>query len=205
MAADVSSPWLSAESRRKQQEVKRDAVMAVAAATFGAKGYKGTRIDDIATALNVTKPTIYYYFRTKDALFMACVDRAVDLMHERMEQVPEEASAIDQVKAFLRNYIEFMTDDIGRCLVIVSELDLGPKARKHLHGAKRDVHAILHAMIEAGMKQGVFTKRDANIVTVTIFGALNAVAHWHKPSERPSAKDVNATIGDLLVDGLRER
>ena len=40
---------------------------------FQDKGYEGTKMDDIATRLGVTKPAIYRYLRDKDELYFAAV------------------------------------------------------------------------------------------------------------------------------------
>jgi AcrR family transcriptional regulator len=202
---DLQSPWLPKDARQKHQNLKRDAVLAAAARTFGERGFSATRIDDIAEGLNVTKPTIYYYYRTKEALFLACIDSAVEELKQTMGQLKTNASADERVAAFLGEYVLLMTKDLGKCLVNISEFDLKPKASKRLQSAKREVDAMLHAMVEEGMKKGAFEKRDPTVTTFTLFGAANAVARWHKPGGRLAADTLVATIRDLLIRGLLKR
>jgi AcrR family transcriptional regulator len=40
---------------------------------FAARGYRGAAMDDIARSAGVTKPMVYAYFDSKEALFRACV------------------------------------------------------------------------------------------------------------------------------------
>ena len=50
----------------EQQELKRRAVLDVAARLFSTVGYKKTSLDDIAAELDLTKPALYYYARNKE-------------------------------------------------------------------------------------------------------------------------------------------
>jgi AcrR family transcriptional regulator len=59
--AAESSPWPVRRVRRHDRHVKREAVIRAAARAFNKRGYHNTSIDEIAAALNVTKPTIYYF------------------------------------------------------------------------------------------------------------------------------------------------
>src|SRR3954471_21474549 len=51
------SPWRASRERQHDREVKREAVIRAAAHAFNLKGYHNTSLDDIAAALEVTKPT----------------------------------------------------------------------------------------------------------------------------------------------------
>src|SRR5215472_5763282 len=63
------SPW---RARRRDREVKSEAVIRTAARAFNRKGYLNTSLNDIATALEVTKPTVYYYVTNKEHLLFQC-------------------------------------------------------------------------------------------------------------------------------------
>ena len=43
-----------------------------AARAFKERGFHNTSLDDIAAALDVTKPTIYYYVANKEQLLFEC-------------------------------------------------------------------------------------------------------------------------------------
>jgi AcrR family transcriptional regulator len=45
---------------------------------FSEFGYAGTRMTDVAAAIGVTKPIVYRYFESKQALFEALVRRSLD-------------------------------------------------------------------------------------------------------------------------------
>src|SRR5437763_15175228 len=70
--APGASPWRASRERRRDRELKREAVIRAAAHAFNRKGYHNTSLDDIAAALEVTKPTVYYYVTSKEQLLFQC-------------------------------------------------------------------------------------------------------------------------------------
>src|SRR5271168_1406261 len=72
-ASTDSSPWPVRSPRQRTRDVKREAVIRAAARAFSERGYHNTSIDEIAAALNVTKPTIYYYVANKEQLLLECI------------------------------------------------------------------------------------------------------------------------------------
>ena len=66
------SPGRAAVAAARTTSIKRDAVIRAAARAFNERGYHNTSLDDIAAALGVTKPTVYYYVANKEQLLFEC-------------------------------------------------------------------------------------------------------------------------------------
>jgi AcrR family transcriptional regulator len=54
---------------------RRDLILRVAGARFARDGYATTRLDDIAADAGVTKPVVYRHFASKQALYLALLER----------------------------------------------------------------------------------------------------------------------------------
>src|ERR1700722_19779077 len=65
------SPWRGRQGA-EARDSKRDAVILAAARAFNNHGYHNTSLDDIASELEVTKPTLYYYVKNKQQLLFEC-------------------------------------------------------------------------------------------------------------------------------------
>src|SRR6202047_2544195 len=72
------SPFRASRERRRDRELKRDAVIRAAAREFNRRGYHNTSLDDIAARLEVTKPTVYYYVTSKEQLLFQCFVAGVE-------------------------------------------------------------------------------------------------------------------------------
>src|SRR5258706_14098857 len=59
--------------RRADRSSTRERVIQAADHLWGLNGARGASLDDIAREASVTKPTVYYYFPDKSALFTAVV------------------------------------------------------------------------------------------------------------------------------------
>src|SRR5215472_17943922 len=81
-----ASPWRASRERQHDREVKREAVIRAAAHAFNLKGYHNTSLDDIAAALEVTKPTVYYYVTNKEQLLFECFVAGVEQIREAFRE-----------------------------------------------------------------------------------------------------------------------
>jgi AcrR family transcriptional regulator len=82
-------------------------ILEVAMAEFAEKGLAGARIDEIAAATQTSKRMIYYYFESKEGLYLAVLEESYRRMREiesqqHLEDLPPEAA--------LRRLVEFTFD-----------------------------------------------------------------------------------------------
>src|SRR5205085_944906 len=101
------SPWRASSERLRARELRREAVIRAAAREFNRKGYHNTSLDDIATALEVTKPTVYYYVTSKEQLLFECFVAGVAQIRAAFRSARQlEAPARERLSAVLRHYGE---------------------------------------------------------------------------------------------------
>src|SRR5438046_3204946 len=67
--------------------VSADRILAAAAGEFAARGFAGARVDHIARRARVNKAMIYYYFRSKEALYRILLRRTFTEVASRMQGV----------------------------------------------------------------------------------------------------------------------
>ncbi|WP_241961131.1 TetR/AcrR family transcriptional regulator [Salinibacterium hongtaonis] len=74
--ATLATTEATPDARRRDPERTREDILTVATAEFAAEGYTGARIDDIAARTRTTKRMIYYYFGSKEGLYLAVMENA---------------------------------------------------------------------------------------------------------------------------------
>src|ERR1700748_1980691 len=75
---------------------------------FANRGYAGTSVQDITGDAKVTKPTLYYYFASKEGLFQALVDQAMDERLQLIRQAaPSEKATVDQLIDVIQTLTDF--------------------------------------------------------------------------------------------------
>jgi TetR/AcrR family transcriptional regulator len=146
------------EPVRDAERTKR-ALLDAAEVEFAAKGLAGARVDVIAEEASANKRMLYYYFGSKEALYMAVLERAYGAMREREREL--NFTNLEPLEA-IRTLVEFKFDYYVANPRIIPLL-----AAENMNGGKylkrsrrlRDMHLSLIDMIRkvlaAGERQGV--------------------------------------------------
>lgn len=97
----------AAPARRRDREKTRQEILEVAFAEFAEKGFSGGNTDVIAQGAGVTKRLIFYYFGSKEGLFISVLEMA----YERIRK-SEENLHLDQLspREAIRRLVEFTFD-----------------------------------------------------------------------------------------------
>lgn len=148
-------------SRSERRKANTSAsILDAAEMLFRRGGYQATTIDEIAEKADVSVGSVYVHFENKVGLYLALVERALDLNEAAMARVGELglASPLERVFAAGDAYLKFHLEHPGAFQMIALRA-LGPSSGLHevetriadrvykLVGA---VEADLRAAIEAG-------------------------------------------------------
>src|SRR3954454_24367851 len=77
--------------RRRDPARTQTEILDVATREFAERGYSGARVDEIAALTRTTKRMIYYYFESKERLFVAALRRA----YARIRALEQEVEVDD--------------------------------------------------------------------------------------------------------------
>lgn len=200
------SPWLKAADREKERLEKRDALLGAAVRSFNERGFHATSLDDVAASLNVTKPTIYYYFANKDEILFECVRLGLEGIREIAAAVESSGgSGLDRLKALMRGYAVIMTKDFGMCVTRTADHELSAESRAKFRALKREIDQTVRQVVEEGIADGSIASGDSRLMTFTLSGALNWVARWYEPTGSLTAEQIADATVETLVRGLAPR
>jgi AcrR family transcriptional regulator len=206
MAPTQTSPWKSADDRLREREIKREAVLRAAARAFSERGFHNTALEDVARDLKVTKPTVYYYGESKEALLTACYRRALDTLDDvTLAAGPETASARDRLRVLIIAYAEAILSIYGRCLTRVPDNSVSPPIRTELRAIKRTVDDRIRAVLTQGVDDGSLIATDVKMTAFAIAGALNAAALWFEDDGPKTARQIGEHYAELFVGALQPR
>src|SRR3954469_7933808 len=83
--------------RRMSAEERREAVLRVAVAEFARTGLHGTSTEKIAAGADISHPYLFRLFGTKKGLFLACLHRCHERLHETFTRAAEGAGDGDRL------------------------------------------------------------------------------------------------------------
>jgi AcrR family transcriptional regulator len=87
---------------------REEEILTAAAKLFAQRGYADTQMQTIADHLGVGNGTVYRYFRTKEALFLATVERGLAELTDEMDSIMgADGEPFDQMREAVRTYLRF--------------------------------------------------------------------------------------------------
>ena len=163
------SPRPNVTDERKSQ------IINAAEDVFTKKGFNEARMDDIANETGLSKGTLYLYFKSKDDLIIAILDRMFQLEFKQLQNLNQtEMSATDAIWKIS----ELLTKDILGMLrlipIVYQFLALAFRNKYVQKALKKYINQylnILTPIIQRGIDSGEFRKVDAREVAVAV-GAL---------------------------------
>ena len=132
------SPWLPFETRRRDRDAKREAVLRIAVQLFLEQGYHRATLNEVAERLNITKPAIYNYFRGKDEILFECWVLGQEAVFGCIAGIDAAGgTGLVKLRELIRGYAKLMTTDYGRSLVRFDIRDLSDRHAAIVRAAKR--------------------------------------------------------------------
>ena len=176
----------TAERRERERQQRIDLIMDAALEVFAEKGLKNATMDDVAEKAELSKGTIYNYFKSKEHLFFAIDLRAGLMLKERFaEAARSEKLGLRKVRAIGRAYYQFCFDypNYFKAMSYVESLDAATfmKVADEMlpSGLKGYVNASLTILVDAikkGQEDGSIAKDvDPMLTSVLLWSTSNGV------------------------------
>ncbi len=160
--------WLVADSSTK------DLIVREARICFANQGFDGTSLNDIAAGVGIRRPSLLYYFPSKDAIYQHILELALTEWGRKIDERPTgDTDPWAQVDSILEVSFEFFRTNPEIVRIVRREaltdkghldFDLGTALRPYFLRAVR--------FFENEMEAGRFRRHDAEHLVLTGYGAL---------------------------------
>lgn len=168
------------ELRPRDADRTQEVILRAAMAEFSERGLGGARVDRIAERAGINKKLIYYYFGSKDRLFLAVLEATYTDIREAEKVLKLEALApVDAVRSLVVFTWQYFLDHPEFLNLLNSE---------NLHGARhlkqskriREMHSplvyMLGDVLERGRKEGIFR---GGVDPVQLYISIAALAYFY--------------------------
>ena len=184
----------------------RERLLKEAARLFSRKGYAATTTREIVALAGVTKPVLYYYFKSKEGIYLELMrgvfiqfGALLDAFCNRPGSPPEKILHLcDQVFALFMNNVEIVR--------LIYSMYYGPPQGAPfvdfdaLHNKFRNS---LRQLVKEGIRKRAFRKRDPEEMTWALLGAVNIVIETElcHPERAPGRVGLRRILG-LIFSGM---
>ncbi|HVN94504.1 MAG TPA: TetR/AcrR family transcriptional regulator [Terracidiphilus sp.] len=191
-------------------EERKAQILDTAEEVFASKGFDGANMDLIATNAGLSKGAVYWYFKKKDDIIGALLDR---VFRRSLNSLRAIASQQGSPRARLIRIGEQISSDyqgMERLMPIALEfyaIALRRKSiRKHLGGLYDELLSILTPVIEQGIQAGELAPaepRRAATLLIASYEGLGVV--WALSPKLVEWRTHGPLMAEVLVRGLEQR
>lgn len=189
-----------------KKELLRKTILEAAALLFSERGFGGTNLQDLADSLNISRPTLYYYFKSKEDILGTLVEEVTVYSGQQSTQIATKGDANpgETLRQMVFNHARWILEHpIEFRVVARTESELPVAIRKIHERSKRLVLQNFTRIIERGIEIGQFRPVDSQIASFTIIGTCSWTAWWFRPEGRVPIEAIATQIADMAVQSIK--
>jgi len=117
------------ERKEREKQQRREEIMQAAEVVFFSKGFEKSTMDDVAEKAELSKGTLYLYFKSKEDLHMAVARKAIHLLRNYTSKASEgEGTALEKLGQMGRACIEFSRSHPDHMKAIMTLEEVEPQS-----------------------------------------------------------------------------
>lgn len=198
-------------TRKVPKEQRMSQILEVAGSVFSRHGFHSTSMEQIAEGAGVTKPLLYRYFGSKDALYLATITQVGNHLMSGLSLLMANPNPKERLKLIMLSFLTFVERHRDGWSVLYNEAltSVGPVGDKVSFFRNSFIEASAKTIEELndpaksknGDKAGIQAVALANIMV----GAVEAGARWWIQHPEIPIRDMQKLIETSLMPGLSER
>jgi AcrR family transcriptional regulator len=197
---------------KDEEEGTRDRILNVALQEFSRHGLSGARIDAIAAESGINKGMIYYYFGSKEDLYVAALEESYHRFRQIESEIqPEHLAPLDALRRLVGASFDFHAAHPEFIRMVMSEnINQGEYIRKipALREINRSAITVLEDLCRRGVAEGVFR---ADVDPIDLHMSISALSFYNVSNRHTfsfifdrdlGAAEVHAARREVVVDTI---
>lgn len=179
---------------------------------FMVNGYQGTSLSKITKKLGITKPALYYYFKSKKELFLACIDLFFERIGSHVFEFDADCvTSKSKLKAFLINFsnpvvyqnIDFELVGFNHYYFFFDAIKNVPEVLNLFMNASIGTMGTLQEIVESGIRNGeIRSDVDMEALLMTIGVMIEGFSVSYYVGYLEDQNGIIERVIDLLWRGL---
>jgi len=201
-----STPEKPLKWERRPEERPRE-LLEAALAVFSQRGFRNTRLDDVADAAGVTKGAIYHYFDTKEELLLSVIEHYHATAFGRAEEAlaNRELSASERIEQVVKKIFQPAEARKRQLLSLLIRGIAHEVPRVHdrwLRDGPARLWSLVAGLVEEGKRSGEFrAEADSDVASRVLISGLVLQRLWDEDAGNIPAIAIDQT---RLIDSSIE-
>jgi AcrR family transcriptional regulator len=199
-----------ASTKREQREVSTARILASALKLFVSKGYRSATVDDIASASELTKGAVYFYFPTKAAILLALLDEIEDVLVRKMVARVSQAGpkVADKLIAFLHSGAGMGNDKPNLILLFILMLlefnGVGDEVELRVKAIYQQICVAVEEVVSLGKLAGEFrTDLETHEIAAIVMAMYNGTfMEWYCRPSYLRGRELVRAAREITLHGI---
>lgn len=194
----------------RKSDLTRQRILEAAARVFRHRGYSGTRLSEIAEIAGMQVGSLYYHFRSREALVAEVMAiglaQTEEAFRAALADLPADAGHAARIRAAVETHVLQLIEP-GDFPAAVFKLiaEVPPDLREAHRAGERAFGRMWRDLLEAARADGALrADADISILRMLIVGAMNWTIEWYRPEVGP-ARRVAEQCAALVLNGILRR
>jgi AcrR family transcriptional regulator len=193
-------------AKKQRKKLSKEAILAEAKQLFSTKGYRATTLQDLTSSFGVSRPSLYYYFKSKMELLseLHCQGYIQAFKHfEDILSTPLPTN--EKFRKILEIHISNMVNDTELHRIFHMDIrEMPEKLVKEIKRRRKEYENRVIAIYQQGVDEGIFKKMDPKMAVYLLLGACNALTMWYSPKKNTSPEAISEMLMTLLCEGYEK-
>lgn len=194
------APTLAAEQRIKQ-------IVHEAARIFDRVGYHDANMEMVAQAVQMRKPTLYHYIKSKEEILLRIHQTLLEDLHAKhKERLDQGLSREELLLGIVTEILRHIAQNRGYVRVFLEHYrELDPVIRKQISAERQAYFKIVTDLIADGVASGDYHTNDVRLSTLLLLGQVNWAYQWYQPGTSPAPEVIAQEMLDTFLYGLTRK
>lgn len=190
-----------AETPEPAEPRSNDRILLRALQLFSDKGYDATSVREICEAAGVTKPTLYHFYGSKEGVYRAIVEGALERFRRDMVRALQEGSLRERLVRMAVTYVEatLREPDLARFIIALIHNPPRSAPAADFVGSYEGILSELARTIETAVGRREISPGPTDVRLLIVMGALGEAMHGHLLVGRP---ELTPRLAETLVDTI---
>lgn len=171
------------------------------------QGYEAASMKVIAERAELTKPGLYYHFKSKQDLLFAIMSHAMDFLEkETLAATVASTDNEQRLKKIIRGHARMIAQEgVGTFTVLVIDEThvLTPDDHRLITHRKRAYYEVIRATLnELGREGKLRAGTDTTVAAFSLLGMVMWISRWYSPDGALNPEEVAERISELALGAV---
>ncbi len=186
----------------------RERLMDAGTTLFSERGYASTTVREIVDRAGVTKPVLYYYFKSKEGLFHAILDSASEKQATLLSLVIQMSGTVLDRLIRLYRGVSLGVIENHTLFKMIYNLIFGPQQGSPEYDMSRyhqDIVTAIKTIYREGLERNEVTEADPEDVAMLVLGLMDFSFHLEHAFPGSTSPGRAEELLRLAFQGLQKR